>query len=68
MKMEARELKAIQESIRHTRDTIGLLACPGGGYWNIEDEALRKMYADLNEMCYAMQGKIRKAEEEGGNG
>ena len=68
MKMEARALEAIRESIRHTRDTIGLLACPGGGYWNIEDEALRKMYADLNEMYLTMSGKIRKAEEEGGNG
>lgn len=68
MKMEARALEAIQESIRHTRDTIGLLACPGGGYWNIEDGALRKMYADLNGMCLTMQGKIREAEEEGGNG
>lgn len=68
MKMEARTLEAIQGSIRHARDTIGLLACPGGGYWNIEDGALRKMYADLNGMCCTMQKKIREAEEEGGNG
>lgn len=68
MKMEARVMEAIQESIRHARDTIGLLACPGGGYWNIEDEALRKMYVDLNGMCCTMQEKIREEEEEGGNG
>lgn len=68
MKMEARALEAIRESIRHTRDTISLLACPGGGYWNIEDEALRKMYMDLNKMCCTMQEKIQEAEEEGGNG
>lgn len=68
MKMEARKLEAIQESIRHARDTIDLLACPGGGYWNIEDEALREMYLDLNKMCYIMQGKIQEAEEESGNG
>lgn len=68
MKMEARALEAIRESIRHTRDTIGLLACPGGGFWEIEDEELRKIYLELNKMCLTMSGKIRKAEEEGGNG
>lgn len=66
--MTVRELEAIQESIRHARDTIGLLACPGGGYWNIEDEGLRRLYLDLNGMCLTMQGKIREAEEESGNG
>lgn len=66
--MTVRELEAIQESIRHAKDIIYQLACTGGGYWNIEDEELRRLYLDLNEMCLAMQAKIREAEEESGNG
>lgn len=68
MKMTVRELEAIQESIRHAKDIIYQLACTGGGYWNIEDEGLRRLYLDLNEMCLAMQAKIREAEEGNGNG
>lgn len=66
--MTVRELEAIQKSIRHAKDIIYQLACTGGGYWNIEDEELRKMYMDLNKMCCTMQEKIQEAEGAGTNG
>lgn len=68
MKLEARKLEAVLDSIRHAQNIMELVAGGEKYRFNIDDEELRKMYLELNDMAIALWKRVREAEEAVDNG
>ena len=56
--MYIRKLKTILAALRNARETIELLATENFPYTDFEDEEIRKMFYELNNMAIAMSNKI----------
>lgn len=59
--MTKKELTVILNSVRHTQNNIEVLGFENYPYGMAEDEDIRKMYYDLNDMCILLGEKIKKA-------
>jgi len=62
--MTIKEMRCVQDAIRHAKDAISELGCENYPYTPIQDEDLRKMFYALNDMCITISEKIHDAEEE----
>lgn len=60
--MDEKRLEAIYGAVRHAKETVEVLACENFPYTNFEDDDLRKMFYDLNDMCILLSQKIRDLE------
>ena len=56
--MEIRKLKTILAALRNARVTIEILATENFPYTDFEDEEIREMFYDLNNMAIVMSNKI----------
>lgn len=61
--MYIRKLKTILAALRHARETIELLATEKFPYTDFEDDEIRAMFYELNNMAIVMSNKIDVLEE-----
>ena len=61
--MYIRKLKTILAALRHARETIELLANENFPYTDFEDDEIRLMFYELNNMAIVMSNKIDDLEE-----
>ncbi len=59
--MNKKELTVILNSVRHAQNNIEVFGFENYPYGMAEDEDIRKMYYDLNDMCILLGEKIKKA-------
>lgn len=59
--MTKKELNVILNSVRHAQNNIEVLAFENYPYGMAEDEDIRKMYYELNDMCLLLDKKIKRA-------
>lgn len=59
--MTKKELTVILNGVRHARNSIDVLGFENYPYGMAEDEDIRKMYYELNDMCILLVKKIKKA-------
>ena len=61
--MTVKELRCVHSSIWHTKELIEQLACEDYPYTAFEDETLRDMFYQLNDMCIEINKRIDAKEE-----
>lgn len=59
--MTKKELNVILNSVRHAQNNIEVLGFENYPYGMAEDEDIRKMYYELNDMCILLNEKIKGA-------
>lgn len=59
--MTKKELSVILNSIRNAQNNIEALGFENYPYGMAEDEDIRKMYYELNDMCILLTAKINGA-------
>lgn len=59
--MTKKELTVILNSVRHAQNNIEVLGFENYPYGMTEDEDIREMYYELNDMCILLGKKIKKA-------
>lgn len=59
--MTKKELTVILNSVCHAQNNIEVLGFENYPYGMAEDEDIRKMYYELNDMCILLGEKIEKA-------
>ena len=59
--MTKKGLTVILNSVRHTQNNIEVLGFENYPYGMDEDEDIRKMYYELNDMCILLDRKIKGA-------
>jgi hypothetical protein len=59
--MTKKELSVILNSIRNAQNNIEVLGFENYPYGMAEDEDIRKMYYELNDMCILLNKKIKRA-------
>lgn len=59
--MNKKELTVILNSIRNAQNNIEVLGFENYPYGMAEDEDIRKMYYELNDMCILLSAKIKGA-------
>lgn len=59
--MTKKELNVILNSVRHAQNNIEVLGFENYPYGMAEDEDIRKMYYELNDMCILLTAKINRA-------
>lgn len=59
--MTKKELSVILNSVRHAQNNIEVLGFENYPYGMAEDEDIRKMYYELNDMCILLSAKIEGA-------
>ena len=59
--MTKKELSVILNSIRNAQNNIEVFGFENYPYGMTEDEDIRKMYYELNDMCILLGKKIKKA-------
>lgn len=60
--MDKKRLEAIYGAVWHAEETVEVLACENYPYTPFEDDDLRKMFYDLNDMCILLSQKIKDLE------
>lgn len=61
--MTKKELTVILNSVRHAQNNIEVLGFENYPYGMAEDEDIRKMYYELNDMCILLGEKIQKTND-----
>lgn len=59
--MTKKELTVILNSVRHAQNNIEVFGFENYPYGMVEDEDIRKMYYELNDMCILLSAKIKRA-------
>lgn len=59
--MTKKEFTVILNSVRHAQNNLEVLGFENYPYGMAEDEDIRKMYYDLNDMCILLGEKIKEA-------
>lgn len=62
MKVDAKTLTVIQDSIHHTMSIIRTLACENYPYTEFDDSDIGRMYYEMNTMCLCISNKINGLE------